>query len=163
MPKPSDFEQFVNQYGPELGPRRQLATRPGSVGSTAARLHRGRPRVWVFGRARHFCLLQTVLMGCRSHLLFSGYRRVKLPRRGLDHLPHLVPRLRMSGAVPPRPVYVPSWCGKDHLYLYLTHVKEVCRVGHEIFRWTLKWILNCCIEIWYFWKFCSCRINLFSV
>jgi hypothetical protein len=31
----------------------------------------------------------------------------------------LVPRLRMSGAVPLLPLYIPSWCGRDHFYHFI--------------------------------------------
>jgi hypothetical protein len=156
VPKLSDFEQFVNQYGPELGRRRQLTTRPKSIGSTTARLRRGRSRVWVFGGAKYFFLLHTALMGCRPHHLFGEYRRVKLPRRGLGDPPHLMPRLRMSVCS------FMVWTGPA-VPLPNKRDRSVLCVGHGVFCWSMKWVWNWCVEIWYFWKFISSRINLLSV
>jgi hypothetical protein len=54
-------------------------------------------------------------------LLFSGYRRfilgVKRPGHKLTTYLHIVPRLRMSGAIPLLP-YMPSWHGQGQLYPY---------------------------------------------
>jgi hypothetical protein len=55
---------------------------------------------------RDFCLLQSVQTVSGNHPVSCWNRAqyltvgVKWPRRETDHTPHLVPRLKMSGAIP---------------------------------------------------------------
>jgi len=48
------------------------------------------------------------------------FLRGKLAGQVIDHLPHLVPSLRMSGAILPLP-HMPSWHGQGQLHLYFIH------------------------------------------
>jgi hypothetical protein len=81
-----------------------------SIVSIVNRLHAGRSRVRILAGVRDFCLLQNVQTSPGAHpvFFFNGYRGfhgysgwgVKLT----THL-HLVPRLRMIGAMPLLPLY----------------------------------------------------------
>jgi hypothetical protein len=42
--------------------------------------------------------------------------RFKLPESEADHSPHLVPRVRISGTIPPL-LHIPSLLGQEQLYV----------------------------------------------
>lgn len=95
----------------------------GSVG-TVTRLP-GRPGLRIPGTAKDLSLLQRAQTGCGAHppsyrkvleVLSSGIER---PGWEADHL-LAVPKLRMSGAIPPPPC-MPSWRQQAHLGPFAAH------------------------------------------
>ena len=104
-------------------------------------------------RVMCYISLQNIQTGSKnrgiSHLINTGgsrewpFPRCQMILCDADHSLLLVPRIRMSGAIPMFP-HMPSWCAQGQLYLYLYFYFYLClkRTYH------LGKICGKCRDIW---------------